>query len=311
MPAKERLHLRAECPTLRKTMNLKSLRVKFFCRLLLVAAVLTVFCARGETPSPCALATNIAYYSEAALLQADDYQKTQCRLDLRYPTNHTGFATVVWFHGGGLTGGHRHFIDFGKPDVAVAAVSYRLSPQGKLPCFLEDAAAATAWVIHNIAQYGGDTNKVFVSGHSAGGYLTAMIGMDPKWLAANGVSNHQLAGLIPISGQMTTHFHVKKLLGDTEPQYRPLINEYAPLYYCASNLPPICLITGDRAIEFKCRVEENDLMAVSLRTLGHPHAEFHEIKGLDHGTVGQGGLPVLKTFIESVLNPRPGRCGRD
>lgn len=276
--------------------------VSIFCLFCLI--VQSSVAKTADPNAGCVVVTNIPYYSEATLLKADDYQKAQCRLDLRYPTNHAGFATVVWFHGGGLTAGHRHFINFGKPDVAVVAVSYRLSPQGQLPSFLEDAAAATAWVIHTIAQYGGDTNKVFVSGHSAGGYLTAMIGMDPKWLAAHGVSNQQLAGLIPISGQMTTHFHVKKLLGDTGPQFRPLINEYAPLYYCASNLPPICLITGDRAIEYKCRVEENDLMAVSLRTLGHPHIEFHEIKGLNHGTVGQGGLPVLKTFIESILQPR-------
>jgi len=265
------------------------------------------WCAAAQVTNvyaSCAVTTNLPYYGEAALQQADDYQKDQCRLDLRYPTNRTGFATVVWFHGGGLTVGKRHFIDLQTPDIAVAAVSYRLSPKGQLPSFLEDAAAATAWVIRNINQYGGDSNKVFVSGHSAGGYLTAMIGMDPRWLAAQGVSNRQLAGLIPVSGQMTTHFHVKKLRGDTSPQYRPLIDEYAPLYYCSSNLPPICLITGDRAIEFKCRVEENDLMAVSLRTLGHPKVEFHEIKGLDHGTVGKGGMPVLKAFIDSVLHPR-------
>ena len=264
-------------------------------------------CSFAQTPHPalsCAVVSNLSYYSEEALQQADDYQKAQCRLDLRYPTNRTGFATVVWLHGGGLTGGKRHFIDLKSPGVAVAAVSYRLSPKGKLPSFIEDAAASTAWVIRNIARYGGDSNKVFVAGHSAGGYLTAMIGMDPKWLVAEGVSNLQLAGLIPVSAQVTTHFHVKKLRGDTGPQYRPLIDEYAPLYYCSSNLPPICLITGDRAIEFKCRVEENQLLAASLRTLGHPHVECYEMGGLNHGGVGEGGLLVLDTFIDSILHPK-------
>jgi len=249
--------------------------------------------------------TNISYYSEQALRQADDYQKTQCQLDLRYPTNRAGFATVVWFHGGGLTAGHRHFINLKDPEIAVAAVGYRLSPKALHPAYLEDAAAATAWVIKNIARYGGDTNKVFVSGHSAGGYLTAMIGMDPRWLAAYGVSNLQLAGLIPVSGQVTTHFHVKKLLGDTGKQFRPLINEFAPLYYCASNLPPICLIVGERKIEFKCRVEENDLMAVSLRTLGHPSVEFHELAGLNHGTVGTGAMPYAQQFIKKYSSVQP------
>ena len=264
----------------------------------LPALFITVNIASAQPDAGVATLTNISYYSEQALQQADEYQKTQCQLDLRYPTNRTGFATVVWFHGGGLTGGHRHFINLKDPEIAVAAVGYRLSPKARHPAYLEDAAAATAWVIRNIAQYGGDTNKVFVSGHSAGGYLTAMIGMDPRWLAPYGISNLQLAGLIPVSGQVTTHFHVKKLLGDKGQQYRPLINEFAPLYYCSSNLPPICLVVGERKLEFKCRVEENDLMAVSLRTLGHPSVEFHELAGLNHGTVGTGAMPYAQQFIK-------------
>jgi len=255
--------------------------------------------------SLCAIATNVPYYSEAALANADEYQRAQCRLDLYAPTNRAGFATVVWFHGGGLTQGRRHFIDLKRPDIAIVPVSYRLSPKGKLPSFLEDAAAATAWVLRNISQYGGDSNKVFVAGHSAGGYLTAMIGMDPKWLAAQGASNLQLAGLIPVSGQMSTHFHVKKLRGDTGPEYRPIIDEYAPMYYCASNLPPICLILGDRNIEYKNRVEENAFMDACLRNLGHQHVEFYEMGGLDHGTVGEGGLIVMRKFIDSTLHPKP------
>lgn len=252
----------------------------------------------APTVSGQALATNVSYYGAAALSQADDYQKTQCQLDLRYPTNHDAFATVVWFHGGGLTGGRRHFIDLKDDGIAVAAVGYRLAPKAQHPAYLEDAAAATAWVIKNIAQYGGDSNKVFLAGHSAGGYLTAMIGMDPRWLAAHGLSNHQLAGLIPVSAQVTTHFKVKKLRGDMGEQYRPLIDEYAPLYYCASNLPPVCLVLGDRKIEFKCRVEENDLMAVSLRTLGHKNVEFYELPGLNHGTVVTGAMPYAQQFIK-------------
>ena len=248
--------------------------------------------------SPSAHIDDVAYYDAQALHQADEYQKSQCKLDLRYPTNHAGFATVVWFHGGGLTGGRRHFINLNDPGIAVAAVGYRLSPKAQHPAYLEDAAAATAWVIKNIAPYGGDSNKVFVAGHSAGGYLCAMIGMDPRWLAPHGISNLQLAGLIPVSGQVTTHFHVKKLRGDTGKQYRPLIDEFAPLYYCASNLPPICMVVGERKLEFKCRVEENDLMAVSLRTLGHPNVEFHELAGLNHGTVGTGAMPYAQQFIE-------------
>lgn len=263
-----------------------------------VASIICVAPAPAAPTNGLSVVTNISYYGAAALQQADDYKKAQCQLDLRYPTNRSGFATVVWFHGGGLTGGKRHFIDLKDPDIAVAAIGYRLAPKAQHPAYLEDAAAATAWVIRNIARYGGDSNKVFVAGHSAGGYLTAMVGMDPRWLAAHGLSNHQLAGLIPVSAQVTTHFKVKKLQGDLGEQYRPLIDEYAPLYYCASNLPPLCLVLGDRKVEFKCRVEENDLMAVSLKALGNKKVEFYELPGLNHGTVVTGAMPYAQQFIK-------------
>lgn len=239
---------------------------------------------------------NVSYLAEPA---TDDYQAAQCRLDLRYPEGVTDYPTVIWFHGGGLTGGRRHFVDAG-PAVAVAAVGYRLSPKGSHPAYLEDAAAATAWVFRNIASHGGSTNKVFIAGHSAGGYLAAMVGMDPRWLAAHGLSHRALAGIIPVSAQVTTHFHVKKQLGDTGAQYRPLIDSFAPLYHCAGDLSPVCLILGDRKVEFKCRVEENELLAASLRALGHPHVEFYEMGGLDHNTVVQGGMILLRQFVNRL-----------
>jgi acetyl esterase/lipase len=274
--------------------------MKHCCRLVCLAFALCAGLSVAQDAPHTVTVSNLAYYSGAALAEAHDYQKSQCRLDLRYPAGSTGFATVIWFHGGGLTGGKRHFINLGDPAIAVAAVGYRLSPQAPHPAYLEDAAAAVAWTLRNIHQYGGDSNKVFVAGHSAGGYLTAMVGMDPRWLSAHDLSIHQLAGLIPVSAQVTTHFHVKKLRGDQGPQFRPLIDEYAPLYYCASNLPPICLVLGDRTLEYKCRVEENALMAVSLRTLGHPSVEFHELAGLNHGTVGTGAMPYARAFIKKV-----------
>lgn len=78
---------------------------------------------------------------------------------------------------------------------------------------------------------------------------------------------------------------------------RPLITPEAPLYDCSSNLPPICIITGDRKIEWPCRVEENALMAASLRALKHPYIEFHELSGKNHGTVASGVDVIILKFI--------------
>ena len=241
--------------------------------------------------------SDIGYYDSAR----DEYQKEHCKLDVYYPKGAQGYATVVWFHGGGLTGGSRYFPDLKAQGIALVAVSYRLVPKAQAPSFLEDSAAAVAWVLRNIERYGGDPKKVFVAGHSAGAYLASMIAMDAKWLATQGVSHRQLAGVIAVSGQMTTHFTVKKLRGDKAPQLRPIIDEYAPLYHAAKDLPPICLIVGGRAIEFQSRVEENELMAVTLRNLGHRAVEFYEMAGLDHGTVEQGAMIIMPTFLQRTL----------
>ncbi len=244
---------------------------------------------------------DLHYHSEAELAAGDDYMRSQCRLDLKFPDNKTGWPVVVWFHGGGLEGGHRFYPSL-PGDIAVIAVGYRLHPKVDVPVFIEDAAAAVAWTMKNIEKYGGDPKKVFVSGHSAGGYLTAMIGMDPKWLAKYGVDHKKLAGLIPVSGQVTTHFNVKRWMGDKGPQFRPIIDDFAPLHYVAGDLPPICLITGGRDIEWKCRVEENELLSISLKQSGNKMVEFHEMNGLNHGTVGKGAMCIIPDFIKRVLS---------
>lgn len=95
----------------------------------------------------------------------DDYMEDRCKLDIYYPVNQKDFATVVWFHGGGLTGGEKSIPNNLKnKGNAVVAVNYRLHPQVECPVYIEDAAASVAWVFRNIEKYGGDTSKIFVAG---------------------------------------------------------------------------------------------------------------------------------------------------
>ena len=270
-------------------------------KLMLVLMVVVGAFVPAWAETKTAVETGISYYDAAALESANDYQKEQCKLDVYHLVDAPAAPTLIWFHGGGLTGGQREFPKLKDQGINLVSVSYRLSPKGEFPCFLEDAAAATAWTIRNISKYGGDPKKVFVGGHSAGGYLTLMVGMDPRWLEPYGISPNDLAGLIPVSAQVTTHFTVKKLRGDTQDSLRPIIDEYAPLYHSAKNLPPICLITGDRKIEWKSRVEENVLLDITLTHLGHTPHEFHELPGLDHGTALDGSMPVIRSFIDQVL----------
>ena len=131
---------------------------------------------------------NIPYYPDN-ISQKDAYISSQCKLNFYYPTNVKNFSTVIWFHGGGLTGGSNELPkELLNENIAVVSVEYRLAPKVKAPVYIEDAAAATAWVFNNIEKYGGNKNLIFQSGHSAGGYLAMMITLDqpslPGWIAS-------------------------------------------------------------------------------------------------------------------------------
>lgn len=275
---------------------MKSFRFLILSTLALAVGSLTPQ-ATAKEPATLQAIQGIPYYPEGTVL-ADPEKR--CIADLKIPSGKQGFPTIVWFHGGGLTGGRRDFPQYQGEGVAFVSAGYRLSPQVPCPVFIEDAAAAVAWTIKNIASHGGDPKKVFVGGHSAGGYLALMVGMDPKWLAPHGLTPASIAGLLPVSAQVTTHFHVKELRGFKGPSLLPVIDEFAPLHFSSKNLPPICLITGDRRIEFKSRVEENEFFAVTLKNLEHKDVEFHELKDLNHDTVTRGAAGIMPAFVERI-----------
>ncbi len=240
---------------------------------------------------------NIPYYNEA-VTQSDSYIKERCVLDIYYPKNSKGFATIIWFHGGGLSGGNKEILSgLKEKGFAIIGVNYRLSPKVKVKNCIEDAAAAVAWTIKNIAKYGGDSSLLFVSGHSAGGYLGMMIGLDKKWLQPYAIDANTIAGLIPLSGQAITHFEIRKERGI--PDTQPIIDEFAPLYHVRADAPPLLLITGDRELELLGRYEENAYLMRMMKIKGHPSTTLYELEGFDHGMV-EPALPLLIKEVKRI-----------
>lgn len=261
------------------------------------AALLTGAAAGQDTP-----VTGAGYGIERDVLYRDgdgltDAMRERCRLDFYYPKDAKGFATVVWFHGGGLTSGEKS-IPAGLRDkgVAVAAANYRLSPVVKAPAYVEDAAAAVAWVMKNVERRGGSRGRVFVSGHSAGGYLTSMVGLDERWLAIHGVDADEIAGVVPLSGQCATHSAIRAERGLEES--RTVVDELAPLYHVRKDAPAILLVTGDREKELRGRYEENAYLRRMLEVVGHGDVELYELDGYDHGGMAEPAFPLLLKFVE-------------
>src|SRR5690606_23840940 len=180
--------------------------------------------------------------------EKDSYRKSRCVLDIYYPKEKKDFATVVWFHGGGLEGGHKSIpAELMNKGIAVVAVNYRLSPKATSPAYIEDAAEAVAWAFKHIDAFGGSSGQIYVSGHSAGGYLALMVGFDKKYLLKYGIDANRIRGLFPISGQTNTHYTIRKERG--LPQSIPVVDSLAPLQAVRKDIPPTLLITGDKNLE--------------------------------------------------------------
>lgn len=249
-----------------------------------------------------ALKQNIPYYSDSISL-SDRQIKEQCVLDIYYPVNKKDFATIVWFHGGGLTSGSKEIPQALKEkDVCVIGVNYRLNPTVKAPKYIEDAAAAVAWAFKNINSFGGDASLIFLSGHSAGGYLVAMVGLDKHWLNAYNIDANRIAGLIPFSGQTITHFTIRK---EREiPETQPIIDNLAPLYYVRPDAPPLLLITGDRELELLGRYEENAYLMRMMKVAGHKDTRLMELQGYDHGQMAEPAFPLLLNEVNRIVKIR-------
>lgn len=237
---------------------------------------------------------NIHYYSES-MNQSDPYINERCVLDVYYPKNVKNYATVVWFHGGGLTSGKKSIPkQLKEKGIGVVAVNYRLHPRVKAPKYIEDAAAAVSWAFNNITDYGGDSASIFVSGASAGGYLTSMIGLDKSWLAKHDIDANRIAGLIPLSGHTITHFTVRKESGI--PGTQPVIDHLAPLYHVRADAPPLLLVTGDRELEMLGRYEENAYLMRMMKIAGHTETKLYELEGYGHSA----DLPAYPLLLKEV-----------
>ena len=273
----------------------------FFILFSLVSIVLllqseTIFAQENQTYL---FIENISYRTSDEEKQ-DEYIAERCKLDIYYPENTKDFTTVVWFHGGGITSGNKHISEkLKKQGIAVVAVNYRLSPWAKNPAYIEDAAAAVAWTFKNIEKYGGDPKKIVVSGHSAGGYLASIVGLDKKWLAKYEIDANDIAMLVPFSGHCITHMTIRKERGI--PDTQAVVDEFAPLYHVRADAPPLILITGDREREMLGRYEENAYMMRMMKVAGHTKTKLYELDSFDHGGMASPAYEILLAEIKKPL----------
>ncbi|MDE7509348.1 MAG: carboxylesterase family protein [Muribaculaceae bacterium] len=230
----------------------------------------------------------------------DEYSAQKLKLDVHFDTEGNDLPVIVWFHGGGLTGGNKFIpAELSEQGYVVVAPNYRLVPGVEVEDCIDDAAEAVAWTFRNIRDFGGDPSKIFVAGHSAGGFLTSMIGLDKSRLAKYDIDADSIAGLIPYSGQVITHFSDRKSKGIGE--LTPYIDPAAPLFHVRKDCAPYVIITGDAEEELYGRYEENLYMWRMMKLVGHPDVKIYKLDGYNHVDMARPAHHILKNEISRIL----------
>lgn len=190
---------------------------------------------------------------------------------------------LVWVPGGGWhsgTAGEYHFIgrQFARLGYVTVLAGYRLGSEGTYPRMLEDSARAVRWALDHAAELGGDPQKIYLMGQSAGAYNVVMLGLERQWLGRAGVPDGTVKGVIGLSGPYDfypfTSDSARNAFGHVPD---PALTQ--PIHYARADAPPILLLTGDQ--DTTVRPRNSFAMAKALTEAGAP-TQAVVIKGATH-----------------------------
>ena len=164
-------------------------------------------------------------------------------------SNAESLPVIIFVHGGGWHSGSPD--DYGWAGRALASAGYmvvlagyRLYPQARYPAMLEDTARAIAWTHAHIADYGGDPDHIVLVGHSAGAYNVVQASLDPRWLAAEGLSASAIAGVVGMAGPYDFFpFDVEASRNSFGHVPQPETTQ--PVHHAHAAAPPMLLMAGE------------------------------------------------------------------
>ena len=126
----------------------------------------------------------------------------------------------------------------------VIVPDYRLFPDVRFPAFVEDGAKAVRWVLDHVADFGGDPDRLYLMGHSAGAHIAAMLNLEESYLAAEGVPMNSIRGMIALAGPYA--FYPSRT-ASVAPIFAHLADENAarPIVFVDGDEAPMLLLHGE------------------------------------------------------------------
>lgn len=220
---------------------------------------------------------------------------------------------LVFYYGGGWVHGDRRAYDFAarafaREGFVVVVPDYRKVPGVRFPAFVQDGAEAVRWVRDHVADYGGDPARVALSGHSAGGYIAAMLALDRRWLQAEDVDPTIIRAAVPMCGPYDFFPFDKKRSIDAFKGAKdgPMTQ---PIHFARADAPPMLLLTAGKDVQVGAHNAVN--LAARLKALGAP-VEHRDYRELSHENVAmalsvpfRGKAPVLADSVAFLRRAMP------
>ena len=216
-------------------------------------------------------------------------------VDIYQPKNDpTPNPLILVIHGGYWKSGDKTVhaqqgIEFAELGYTVASVNYRLSADYKFPANIEDIYDCLKFLVKNAEKYNIDPNRIVTYGGSAGGHLSAFIG-----LAANtdgraynkGINPDSFKGIISLYGMhdltlpiQMEHPFTQQYIGDIFENTSAKYRDASPIYHVDKNDPPVLLVHG--AIDGSVSVQNSDALSAMLREVGVPYT-YDRVDGWPH-----------------------------
>jgi acetyl esterase/lipase len=251
---------------------------------------------------------NVRVVQDLAYYTGPDADPVKHKLDLYLPEGQKDFPVLLFVHGGAWRHGDKKYLFdvygnigrvFARNGIAAVVTNYRLSPKVQHPKHVEDVAKAFAWTHRHIGEYSGRADQIFISGHSAGGHLVALLATDEQYLKAEKLSITHVKGVISLSGvyEIPSGKLFRSAFGEDDSVRR----NASPLEHVNGKHPPFLVLYGDKDFPTCDRVSEAFCRALQKTKC---EATSCEIKERDHLSIivklGKEEDPAAQKILEFI-----------
>ncbi len=223
---------------------------------------------------------------------------------------------LIFIHGGNWNAGRRSLYNFfgsrmARKGIVTVVIDYPLSPVATYKEMAKASAASVKWVKDNIEKYGGDPEKIFISGHSAGGHLAALIALDNQFSNDLHIANPVKGTILIDAAGLDMYTYLKQeSLPEDDTYLKTFTTDPAewkkasPLYYLHKKMPPFLIFQGEKT--YPSIKETNETFINKLSPIA-PSTKYLIIKGKKHvGMITQFFNPwndrykEIKAFMNSI-----------